>query len=271
LQIRFAPRCSGQITSAFDLGWFESIYEDLFIKLFKSLAPGRAAGGCFFMHFDHRRHFLHLTGETMKLKKITSLTALFSFVVLTVSSIVLYVMPHGRVAYWADWHFWGLAKSDWDNMHINSGILFLVAACLHIFLNWTLILAYINNRSRDLKHFTGEFLGALVLTVAVVVGTYLMVPPFTYTLELSEALKDRGEVKYGNPPYGHAELSSIYILSKRMGLDPEICMMNLKKSGKKVTSVDQSLLEVAKENQTNPKEIYKVMSQGQKGRKSGHK
>ncbi|WP_300672563.1 DUF4405 domain-containing protein [Desulfoluna sp.] len=205
----------------------------------------------------------------MKLKKITSLTALFSFVVLTISSIVLYVMPHGRVAYWADWHFWGLAKADWDNMHINSGILFLVAVCIHIFLNWTLILAYINNRAKDVKHVTGEFMGALVLTLAVVVGTYLMVPPFTYTLELSESLKDRGEILYGNPPYGHAELSSIYVLSKRMGLDPEISMVNLKKSGTKVTGVDQSLLEVAKANQTNAKAIYQVMSQGQEGRKKG--
>jgi len=31
-QMRFAPRSSGQITSVFDLGWFESIFEDLFIK-----------------------------------------------------------------------------------------------------------------------------------------------------------------------------------------------------------------------------------------------
>jgi len=45
--MRFAPRSSGQITSAFDLGYPDFVYQDLFINLFKRLAPGRAAGGVF--------------------------------------------------------------------------------------------------------------------------------------------------------------------------------------------------------------------------------
>jgi hypothetical protein len=39
----------------------------------------------------------------MKLRKITSLTALLSFVLMLVTSIILYIVPQGRVAYWADW------------------------------------------------------------------------------------------------------------------------------------------------------------------------
>ena len=37
------------------------------------------------------------------LRKIISLTTFFSFVLLILSSIMLYVVPEGRVAYWADW------------------------------------------------------------------------------------------------------------------------------------------------------------------------
>ncbi len=43
--------------------------------------------------------------------KITSLTALISFLLLVLNSIVLYITPHGRIAYWADWRFWGLTKT----------------------------------------------------------------------------------------------------------------------------------------------------------------
>ena len=45
LQMRFAPRSSGQITFALGFRCTQGFFQDLFIKLFKSLAPGRAAGG----------------------------------------------------------------------------------------------------------------------------------------------------------------------------------------------------------------------------------
>jgi len=44
----------------------------------------------------------------MKIRKITSLTALVSFVLEVITSVILYIVPQGRVAYWADWHLWGL-------------------------------------------------------------------------------------------------------------------------------------------------------------------
>ncbi|MFO7971728.1 MAG: DUF4405 domain-containing protein [Desulfobacterales bacterium] len=83
----------------------------------------------------------------MKLKKITSLTALISLLLLILNSIVLYIVPQGRVAYWADWRFWGLTKTDWANQHIIIGILFLLAIFLHIYYNWNLIVAYLKNRT----------------------------------------------------------------------------------------------------------------------------
>lgn len=45
----------------------------------------------------------------MNLRRLTSLTALTSFVLLLVTSVVVYLAPQGRVAYWADWRLWGLS------------------------------------------------------------------------------------------------------------------------------------------------------------------
>ena len=47
----------------------------------------------------------------MNIRKITSMTMLVSFVLLLVNSVILYVVPEGRVAYWADWHMGGLTKT----------------------------------------------------------------------------------------------------------------------------------------------------------------
>jgi hypothetical protein len=72
----------------------------------------------------------------MKLRKITSLTALLAFFFLAATSIVLYVAPQGRVAYWADYRFLPLSKTDWGNIHINLGLLFLFSIILHVYYNW---------------------------------------------------------------------------------------------------------------------------------------
>ena len=46
----------------------------------------------------------------MNMRKITSLTALISFVLLLVTSIILYILPSGRVAYWAGYRLWSLSS-----------------------------------------------------------------------------------------------------------------------------------------------------------------
>ena len=47
LPMRFAPRSLGKITLAFKVYFTDHTIQKLFVKLFKSLAPGRAAGGIF--------------------------------------------------------------------------------------------------------------------------------------------------------------------------------------------------------------------------------
>ena len=93
----------------------------------------------------------------MKLRKITSLTALLAFVGMVVTSLVLYIGPQGRVAYWADWTLLGLDKTQWGDLHINMGLVFLLSILLHIYYNWKAILAYLKDKARHVKVFTPDF------------------------------------------------------------------------------------------------------------------
>jgi len=145
----------------------------------------------------------------VKIRKITSMTMFISFILLVLTSIILYIVPHGRVAYWADWHLWGLTKTQWGNLHINLGFLFLFAGFLHMYYNWAVITAYMKNRAREMKVFTPSFNMALFLSLVVGVGTYFEVPPMSSVITLSESIKNAASEKYGEPPYGHAELSSL--------------------------------------------------------------
>ena len=62
----------------------------------------------------------------------TSLCSLVSFILLVLTAIILYIEPHGRVAYWTHSDFLGLEKDQWGNIHIFSGLLFLVADRFHL-------------------------------------------------------------------------------------------------------------------------------------------
>ena len=196
----------------------------------------------------------------MSIRRIVSLTALLSFFVILLTSIILYIMPHGRVAYWADWQLWGLSKDQWAAIHINTGVLFLLAMALHIFYNWNPILLYLRNKTRQLKVFTREFNAALILLLVCLLGTYGEMPPFSTILNISESIKEAASIKYGEPPYGHAELSTLAAFAKKMDLDAAASIESIKKAGFIIESKDQTLKEIANLNNVPPQQIYLAMT-----------
>jgi len=195
----------------------------------------------------------------MKLRRITSLTALLAFTLLMITSVILYIVPHGRVAYWSNWQLWGLSKDQWGNIHINTGILFLIAGFLHIFYNWQPILSYLKNQARQLTIFTKDFNIALILTLFVALGTWLEIPPVKWLIDLNGTIKDSAAEKYGEPPYGHAELSSLQSFCSKMQLDPEKSIASLKAKGFIVDNKKQTIAEIASLNNKTPQQVYLAM------------
>lgn len=184
---------------------------------------------------------------------------LLSFILLTLTSIILYIVPEGRVAYWSDWSMMGLSKPQWGDVHINLGFLFLAAGILHMYYNWKPMTAYMKNRARELKIFTPNFNVALLITLVFTIGTLVNIPPFSSILDFGISFKDAAADKYGEPPYGHAELSSLTMFAKRTSLDLEEMKKQLTAANITFTGDEQTLLEIAKTNNTTPKVIYQHM------------
>ena len=197
----------------------------------------------------------------MTIRKITSLTAGINLVLLVLTSVVLYITPMGRVAYWANWKFWGLTKAQWGDLHLNLGLIFLLAALFHSYYNWPAIISYLRNRARTLTVFTGDFSAALVLTLVVGLGTFFMVPPMSTVIDFGTTLKDMAAKRYGEPPYGHAELSSLELFVKRVGLDLEGSKKILLQAGIRFDNDQQSILAIAEDNNLSPNELYGIMRQ----------
>jgi hypothetical protein len=195
----------------------------------------------------------------VKIRRITSLTASLALVLMILTSIILYIVPEGRVAYWAEWRLWGLSKTEWGNIHINMGLLFLISMFLHIYYNWKTLISYLKNKAKQVKVFTPELCAALVLTIVFIIGTYFLVPPFSWMMSLNDYFKDTGAAKYGEPPYGHAELSSLRTFTQRMNLDLEKSMELLNQAGYRVEDSAVTLAAIARRHNIPPQLVYEAM------------
>ena len=195
----------------------------------------------------------------MKIRRLTSLTASLAFVLMLLTSVILFITPQGRVAYWADWRLWGLTKTDWGNIHINLGLLFLIALSVHIYYNWKPLISYLKNKAKQIKVFTPEFSLALAITLVFIFGAYNLVPPFGWVMSLNEHFKDAGAEKYGEPPYGHAELSSLQTFTKKMKLDLTMSMKLLEKAGYAVEDSNMTLATIGRRYHIPPQLVYETI------------
>ncbi len=192
---------------------------------------------------------------------------LVSLVLLILNSIVLYVVPEGRVAYWADWRFWGLTKTEWGDQHVTIGFLFILAGFLHLYYNWAAVISYLKNKVKEIKVFTLPFNVGLIITALVAVMTYFHVPPVDLVLDLGAHFKEAGARKYGEPPYGHAELSSLKMFTQKEGIELDTALSLLQQAGLRVSGADQTLLAVAQDNGMTPQQVYQVISPAKKQRR----
>lgn len=196
----------------------------------------------------------------MNLRKITSLTAMISFALLILSSIVLYILPSGRVAYWSGYTLWGLNKEDWGAVHINLGVLLLISMILHLYYNWTPLISYMKDRSKHLRIFTINFNISLVISLIVFFGTLAGIPPMSSIIHLGEAITDNANHKYGEPPYGHAEMSSLNNFVKKVGIDLESSLAALEAAEIKVDSPASTMKEIARANAITPQQIFDTIN-----------
>jgi Domain of unknown function (DUF4405) len=195
----------------------------------------------------------------MNMRKITSLTALISFVLLMMTSIILYIVPSGRVAFWAGYKLYGVSKEGWGAVHINLGFLLLISIILHIYYNWTPMISYMKNRSKQLKIFTPDFSVSLVVTLVVFFGTLAGIPPMSSIIHLGEAITDEANLFYGEPPYGHAELSPLKDFTEKVKVDLDDSLTALKAAGIAITSADSTMKEIAEVNAVTPQQLFEII------------
>jgi hypothetical protein len=194
----------------------------------------------------------------MKYQRFVSLSAGLSFITLFLSSAILYFLPDRKISSWSGWKFLGLDKQQWDNLHINLGIFFLVMMVWHIYFNWKAIKNYLKVK-RKLKIFTKEFNIALAWVTVFMIGTILMIPPLSIFINLGNGIKAINAHSMGTPPFGYAEEATLKDFCRLTKINPKSAIATLKKYNIKVSNDNESLKDISKNNNTTPQELYRLI------------
>jgi len=186
-----------------------------------------------------------------------SLLAAASFVVMTVTGIVLYASPQGRVAHWVDWRVAGLDKEQWGAVHTTSSLLFVIAACVHLYFNWRVFLHYIRVAQRfNLKK---EMAVTLLITAVVIAGTLWEAPPFGSIIAGGDRIKAYWDARSAQAPYPHAEASTLAEFAQQTGANLEQLKTRLVEMGADVNDTSATISSVAKELGLSPGELFKQL------------
>ncbi len=197
-------------------------------------------------------------------RKIVSLTLGISFLIMSYTGIMLFLAPHGRVAYWSNWRLLGLTKDQYGDIHTTSMVIFLLFGILHIYFNWNSILNYLRDKARNISFTKKEFIIALLINFTFLIGTILNLQPFQGFLNFEENIKAHWARIYGEPPYGHAEETRLDIFCNRMGIPLEKAKNLLKAKGIKF-SPEESLKKIAQQNHITPGQLYNIISPSSSG------
>ena len=190
-------------------------------------------------------------------RALLSVTTALSFVAMSVTGVVLFVTPPGRVAHWTGWTIWGLTKEQWSGLHIWFSLLFMAVAVPHLYLNWRVFLSYFRRKAQTTRAFRLEWLAALLLCGVVWLGTLARVPPFSSLLSWNESVKQSWERPMDQAPIPHAELMTLTELAAQTGgSDPESMARRLRGAGIEVESSDDVLGDIARRAGMTPMQLY---------------
>jgi len=205
------------------------------------------------------KHSNVMSTDSVHPKGFASLLTTFSFIVMSLSGLLLFVVPQGRIADWTDWRMLGLSKSQWGDMHITTSLLFLAAGVWHIALNWRTLLNYFTARRGTGLMMRRELAISAALALVFVVGAVYKLPPVSYVLDLNDAIKRAWIVDRDHePPIGHAELLTMPVFARRLQMDPQAVTTTLAASAIAYQETE-SLAVIARRHGTTPARLYQLL------------
>jgi hypothetical protein len=185
------------------------------------------------------------------------LTGAFSLIAVT--GVVLFITPRGRVAHWTNWTLLGLGKEDWGAIHITTATLFVIAAAVHLFFNWKVILGYLRVKRIAGIRLKRELAASVALGLFVVLGTLSGIPPLSTIVDFHDAIKRSWDQANLRAPVAHAEELRLEEFAELIEMPVDEMVGALEALGFKAASPNARLSHIARDNEAAPVDLYKAI------------
>ncbi len=193
-------------------------------------------------------------------RSFTTFYIIISFLIMSISGIILYFSPPGRVAYWAEWRFIALTKTNWQAIHTIFTFLFIAAASFHIYFNWKVITSYLKIKMQEGMKKKRELALSSSLGAIILVLTIINVPPFSTVMNWGDDLSNSWATKETEPPIPHAELLTVYEFGELIKLPVAEIQNRLKKNGVITNDSTLTIKEIAAKNEITPQKLYEFLN-----------
>ena len=195
-------------------------------------------------------------------RAFTTFYVVISFLVISTSGIILYITPPGRVAYWSQWTLFGLTKEQWQAVHTMFTFLFVVAAALHVYFNWKVLVSYVRTKLDEGMKRGRELAVSSGLVIIVLVVTLLGVPPASYVMTLGEDISNAWVAPQDEPPVPHAELLTLEQFAQKADVAFPKMLEQLRMNGLAADSTTMLVKHLAAKYNLTPQQLYKKMRGG---------
>lgn len=194
-------------------------------------------------------------------RPFVSVLVALSALIISVSGIILYIAPKGRVAHATNWTLFFLDKDGWGAIHTIFSYVFLVVAIIHLVFNWKVFVSYLKDKVTKALSFRKEWVVGFIVTVLIAVLTVFKVPPFQTIMDLGEAAKDAWETTLMQDAdfLPHSEEFTIDEFAKRYDVTLDLIHARLQKEGIVWDKSANTLGDLAVANNKTPLELYRIM------------
>lgn len=195
-------------------------------------------------------------------RSFTTFYVVLSFIIITLSGMILFITPPGRVAYWSQWQFLWLTKQQWQAVHTIFTFLFVVAGSFHLFFNWKVLTTYLRSKLEAGMKNRNELVLASTALLLVLVLTIGGVPPFSTVMTFGEEARNSWVSPKDEPPIPHAELLTLAQFAEKVQIPLPQVEERLAKAGIAVDSSTIIVKALAEKYRTTPQQLYAKIQAG---------
>ncbi|MFC1493064.1 DUF4405 domain-containing protein [candidate division KSB1 bacterium] len=199
-------------------------------------------------------------GQKFHTRGFTAFITLLSFIVMTISGLILFIVPKGSVASWTDWTVIGITKTGWEGIHNIFMIVFLISIGMHIFFNWRPLINYFKGKNSTAIRLKRELTLAVLLISFIAAGSVVQIQPFWSVMKLNDLVKDYWKNSSTSPPVSDAEQFTLKELAELTQIPLSVYLSVFEEKKLLMPEGRPTFEEIAQANEKSPEQLYKIIS-----------